>query len=82
MDIENIGAAAGSGGFVSAIMLYFGISSHKKQHEDLEKKQEDTDKRFERVVYKDTCNKCSEGIQLTLKSLDSKMDIVIERISR
>jgi hypothetical protein len=69
MDLESIGASAGSG-IVGIVLGYFGISKR------MDKMESDLDKK----VAKEVCERCKEDQDKRLDRMENKIDLILEKI--
>jgi len=69
MDLETIGAGAGSG-ILGIILGYFGISKR------VDKLEKDMDKK----VSKDVCDRCKEDQDNRLDRMENKIDRILEKL--
>lgn len=68
-----MGTHAGSG-IVGSLLAFFGINYRMKNLE------EDLKGFKERVVYRDTCTMCQKNSDNQFKSLDEKLNLILERL--
>jgi len=69
MDLESLGAGAGSG-IVGIILGYFGISKR------VDKLEAELDKK----VAKDTCERCKEDQDNRRDRMENKIDRILEKL--
>jgi hypothetical protein len=69
MDLESIGASAGSG-IIGIVLGYFGISKR------MDKMESDLDKK----VAKEVCERCKEDQDKRLDRMENKIDLILEKI--
>ena len=69
MNLETIGASAGSG-IVGIVLGYFGISKR------VDKIETDLDKK----VAKDVCERCKEDQDRRLDRMENKIDMILEKV--
>ncbi len=72
MDLENLGAGAGSG-LIGAALAFLGF---KQRIDSLEKCINDMSKA---VVYKDAHGECSSAWHISLERLEKKIDRLLEK---
>lgn len=74
MDIESIGAGAGAGGLMSAVLTWLGV----KQRFD--RVDSDLDNLKDKVVWRETCRITHNAVNQRLDQIEKKIDRLLDRI--
>lgn len=71
MAIEDIGMGAGAGGFIGAILTFFGIKQRMDRHE------KDIEKLSDHTVWRTTCQTTHRAVEQRLERIETKIDMII-----
>lgn len=75
MDIQDIGAGAGAGSLIGAVLTYFGF----KQRVD--RLQIEVDNLSNKIVWRDTCYATQKRVDDRLDAMDKKLDLILDKIT-